>query len=404
MLISKKIVLVVILSTFFLNAQQIKKENPFSFKWDNGFKLESANKNFKFNFGGRVMLDHAFFSQDNNLNNAFRPLETRNGTEIRRSRLFFAGTIYKNVEFKLDLGFEGGVIAFKDMYIGLKNVPVIGNIRVGHVKEPFRLEMLMSSNYNVFMERSLISDFAPTRNNGILLFNEFSDKKIGVQAGLFRNADGKTANDKKANDGYVFTGRITGLPINNKDKKQLLHFGLAYSYRNPDSNKYKVSSKPEANLSSQKYISTGAIDNVDNINLLNLEVAFVAGSLSFQGEYLTAKVNAIENYNFSSYYGQVSYFITGESKKYKSSYAGFDRIKPQHNFGNGGAGAWEVALRYSNSDLNSETILGGEQSDVILGVNWYLNPSTRIMFNNVIADIKDKGKANIFQVRFQVDF
>lgn len=29
------------------NAQETKKESPFSFKWDNGFKLESADKNFK---------------------------------------------------------------------------------------------------------------------------------------------------------------------------------------------------------------------------------------------------------------------------------------------------------------------------------------------------------------------
>ena len=400
----KNALFILALFTFTFTFAQEKKENPFSFKWDNGFKLESADKNFKFKFGGRIMADYAFFSQNDNLETAFGALKTKNGTEIRRARFFLSGTLYKNVVFKWDLGFEGGVIAFKDMYLGLKNIPVIGNIRVGNVKEPLRLEMLTSSKYITFMERSLISDFAPTRNNGILIFNEFSNKKIGVQAGLFRNADDKTANDKKANDGYVFTGRITGLPINNKDNKQILHIGVGYSHRKPDTKEYKVSSRPEAHLSSQKYITTGAIDNVDNINLLNLEAAFVTGSLSFQAEYLAAKVNAIENYSFSSYYGQVSYFLTGESKKYKSSYGGFNRVKPQHNFGNGGTGAWEVAFRYSNSDLNSETILGGEQSDITLGVNWYLNPSTRIMFNNVIADVKDKGKANIFQVRFQVDF
>jgi len=404
MMTLKNALFILALFTFTFTFAQEKKENPFSFKWDNGFKLESADKNFKFKFGGRIMADYAFFSQNDNLETAFGALKTKNGTEIRRARFFLSGTLYKNVVFKWDLGFEGGVIAFKDMYLGLKNIPVIGNIRVGNVKEPLRLEMLTSSKYITFMERSLISDFAPTRNNGILIFNEFSNKKIGVQAGLFRNADDKTANDKKANDGYVFTGRITGLPINNKDNKQILHIGVGYSHRKPDTKEYKVSSRPEAHLSSQKYITTGAIDNVDNINLLNLEAAFVTGSLSFQAEYLAAKVNAIENYSFSSYYGQVSYFLTGESKKYKSSYGGFNRVKPQHNFGNGGTGAWEVAFRYSNSDLNSETILGGEQSDITLGVNWYLNPSTRIMFNNVIADVKDKGKANIFQVRFQVDF
>ena len=399
-----------LLTIFSVNAQEEEKENPFSFKWDNGFKVESADKNFKLSFGGRIMLDHAFFSQDNDLDLAFGELVTKNGLEIRRARLFLAGAIYNNVEFKLDLGFEGGDVAMKDVYLGIKNVPVVGNIRVGNVKEPIRLEMLTSSKYITFMERSILSDFSPTRNNGILVFNDFLENRLSAQAGLFRNA-GDNGNDIMANDGYTFTGRITGLPIDDQDAKQLLHVGLGYSYRKPDTGEYRVRSKPEAHLSGVRYINTGTLEDVDNVNLTNLEAAYVSGPFSIQTEYLMAKVNTgnattVGNYNFSSYYGEVSYFLTGESRKYKSSYAGFDRVKPTNNFGgeNKGSGAWEIALRYSTSDLNSENISGGEQSDITLGVNWYLNPATRIMFNNVWADVKDAGKMNVFQVRFQIDF
>jgi len=392
---------------YFANAQEEKKENPFSFKWDNGFKIESADKNFKLKFGGRIMLDHAFFSQDNDLDFAFDELTTKNGLEIRRARLFLAGAVYNNVEFKLDFGFEGGEVAMKDVYLGIKNVPVVGNIRVGNVKEPIRLEMLTSSKYLMFMERSILSDFSPTRNNGILLFNDFLDKRLSAQAGLFRNA-GDNGNDSMANDGYVFTGRITGLPIHNKETTQLLHVGLGYSFRKPDTHEYTVRSRPEAHLSGVRYINTGTLENVDNVQLTNLEAAFVSGPFSIQTEYLIANVNTgattVDSYDFSSYYAQASYFLTGESKKYKSSYSGFNRVKPNNNFGNGGTGAWEVALRYSNSDLNSEDIFGGEQSDITLGLNWYVNPVTRITFNNIWADVKDTGKANIFQVRFQIDF
>jgi phosphate-selective porin OprO/OprP len=48
--------------------------------------------------------------------------------------------------------------------------------------------------------------------------------------------------------------------------------------------------------------------------------------------------------------------------------------------------------------------LGGEQQDITLGVNWYLNPVTRVMLNNVFANIKDVGNVNVFEVRFQIDF
>ena len=407
----KRIALIFILLSAIFN-HAVAQETPFSFKWDNGFKLESSDKKFKLKFGGRVMVDHAFFSQDSGLDQLFGDLETTSATEVRRARLFFAGTVYSNVDFKLDLGFEGGIVALKDVYFGIKNIPVIGNLRVGNVKEPFRLEMLTSSKYITFSERSFNDNFSPIRNSGVLLFNDFLNKRISAQAGFFRNANGKTANALAANDGYTFTGRVTGLAINDKDKKQLLHVGLGYSLRKPSSKEYKVASRPEAHLSSQKYINTGTIEDVQNIKLVNFETAFVQGPFSLQAEYLvsnvnTGTVNPIDGYNFSSYYGQVSYFLTGEHKKYKSSYSGFGRVKPKSNFGeteNKGLGAWEVALRYSNSDLNSKDVLGGGQSDVTLGLNWYLNPVTRIMLNKVWANVKDAGKINVFQVRFQVDF
>lgn len=404
MKLNKIIFVIFLLNLSILTAQ----ENPFSFRWDKGFKIQNQDKSLKFKFGGRVMLDHAFMNQDSELETKFGELETKNGLEIRRARLYFSGLVYNNVTFKLDMGFEGGKVAFKDVYLGLKNIPIIGNVRVGNVKEPFRFEMLTSSKYITFMERSLISDYSPTRNNGIIFFNEFVDKKIGMQAGLFRNADGKTGNDKQANDGYVFTGRVTGLPINNIEKLQLLHVGFGFSHRITDTKEYSIASRPEAHLSSVKYINTGIIENVDNVNLTNFELVYTQGSFIAQTEYLTAKVNTIvTDYNFASYYAQISYFLTGEHKKYKSSYSGFDRLKPINNFGskeNKGLGAWEVALRYSNSDYNDKDILGGEQTNITLGVNWYLNPITRVMFNNVFTDVKNGGKANIFQVRFQLDF
>ncbi len=50
-----------------------------------------------------------------------------------------------------------------------------------------------------------------------------------------------------------------------------------------------------------------------------------------------------------------------------------------------------------------------EVSDVTLGLNWYLNPYTRIMFNYVYSSV-DQPSASIdddmhaFMIRFQVDW
>lgn len=66
------------------------------------------------------MIDHAFFSQDDNLDLVFGKLIIKNGTEIRRSRLFTSCTVYGNVDFKLYPSFEGGKVGLKDVYLGIK--------------------------------------------------------------------------------------------------------------------------------------------------------------------------------------------------------------------------------------------------------------------------------------------
>ena len=106
----------------------------------------------------------------------------------------------------------------------------------------------------------------------------------------------------------------------------------------------------------------------------------------------------------------MSYFLTGEHRPYSGSYETFGRVKPKRNFMDGGkgAGAWEAALRYGYTDLSDKDVYGGDQGDISVGLNWYLNPVSRIMFNYVWTDIDKPGVGggilNIFEVRFQVDF
>jgi phosphate-selective porin OprO/OprP len=77
--------------------------------------------------------------------------------------------------------------------------------------------------------------------------------------------------------------------------------------------------------------------------------------------------------------------------------------------GQPGWGAFELGFRYSRLDLTDSDIKGGEQDDVTVGLNWYLNPAVRIMLNYVYADLDDRdnvpdGNTSILQSRFQVAF
>ena len=86
---------------------------------------------------------------------------------------------------------------------------------------------------------------------------------------------------------------------------------------------------------------------------------------------------------------------------------------PKHNFHplRREWGAWELGLRYSYIDLNDEDIRGGEERNLTLGLNWYLNTKVRLMFNYIRAEVDDRadpavddGTVDILQARFQIAF
>ena len=84
----------------------------------------------------------------------------------------------------------------------------------------------------------------------------------------------------------------------------------------------------------------------------------------------------------------------------------FARTAPKHPFSikNGTWGAWELAARYSYLTLADKGIAGGIVSDVTGGVNWYLYPNLRLMFNYVYSNRHGLGDASIAESRVQIDF
>jgi phosphate-selective porin OprO and OprP len=348
---------------------------------------QTTDKEIK--FGGRIMYDMATWGSDD-FENA--------GSEFRRVRLFSSGTIYENVKYKLQLDFANGDIAFKDVFIEINKLPIQGDIRIGYFKEPFRLESLTSSKYITFMERGLPIAMSVERNSGVMYHNTFGER-LSLQTGVFLNAD-DFGNDKTVNSAMNATSRLTYLAINSEEK--LLHLGIAGSIRNSSSSGgYNVSTRAENHLGTKLL----AYENYDNdAILLAYETSYVNKSFSIQGEYVQSEIG--NNDFLSSYYGQVSYFITGESRTYKNSLSGFGRVKPINNYGENSWGAFEIAARVSQMDFSS--VENGTLDDITLGLNWYLNPNTRVMMNYVMGEMTNyQGeitKENAIMMRVQIDF
>ncbi|RME90291.1 MAG: porin [Verrucomicrobia bacterium] len=381
------------------------------FSWKDGLRFQSADgKTFKGKLGGRIMTDVAAFTESGGV----APVDAE--AEFRRVRLYTSGKFNPDfpVAYKLQVDFAGSDVAFKDVYLDLPETPVVGGVKLGHFKEPMGLNELTSSKYITFMERATpVEAFAPSRNLGVAVGDAVGQERMTWSLGAFTDVRMEAGDhDATLSGDYRITGRLTALPWYDEASggARLLHVGLSGSFVDPENDTVRYRSRPEAHLA-PRLVDTGGIA-ADHSYLLGAEAALVLGPLSLQGEYLQSWVEtpAGRDPSFFGAYGQVSYFLTGEHRVYDRGKAEFGRVKPKANFSphGGGWGAWEAAVRYSYLDLNDAGVNGGRLSDVSAGLNWYLNPNMRIMFNYVFADAGDRGTADgelhAFMARFQVDF
>lgn len=380
--------------------------------WSDGLSLQSQDKNFKLKIGGRIMNDWAWFSQSDS--NAAYYGNIQDGTEFRRVRLGMSGTVNKYIVFRLELDFAGATkagkeVAYKDVYVGMTGIPLVGTVLVGHQKEPLGLEVMESSNALTFMERGVTSAAEPERNTGIRMQNAYAKQRVTLTAGMFRETD--DGGRQSADGAYAGTARLTALPWEDADNGGLLHVGAAYSYRNPgDATEYGA--RPSAHLAPD-FVETGEI-RADAVSVYGLEGAFTYGSFRAQGQYTSAMLDADADNDpsFQAYYVYGSALLTGEKYGYKKSEAVFEHVAPENAFGpEGGMGAIEIGARYGFLDLNDQEIYGGEMTDVTVGLNWYLLSNARVMLNYVYSSVEnagfsgsDQGSMNAFQMRFHVFF
>ncbi|HYG24360.1 MAG TPA: porin [Verrucomicrobiae bacterium] len=398
-------------------AEEIKAElgekpaNTLNFAWKDGISIQSADKEtFNGKLGGRIHFDAGFASQDDDLESLAG--QTPAGVEFRRARIALEGELKLSLPtfYKIELDFGGAEVSFKDVFIGFADLPFVGSFQAGHFKEPISLDMLTSSRFIPFMERAApVEAFAPERNTGAMFQNALLKDRMTWALGAFTES-GESGNSEL--DGtFRVSGRVTALPYWDEASKgrKFVHVGLSGSVIEPSNGEARFRSRPESHLA-PRFVDTGAFD-ADQTYLAAAELAAVVGPFSLQAEYLRNWVSlpGSGEVSFDGYYVLGSFFITGEHRPYKRSSAAFDRIRPRHNFSltEGGAGAWELLARYSHLNLNDGAISGGEMDDITLGLNWYLNPNTRVMWNYVFSDVERSGveaSAHIFQTRLAVDF
>ena len=406
-------------------------------EWKDGFTIKTPDNAFTAKIGGWIAYDVGFIDQDDSLRNAIG--DEQDGTGFRSARIRLNGTWYTNIAYQAEYDFAGengqDTPAFYDTYVQFNNIPYIGenagSIRVGHFREPFSLEELTSQPARLFLERSLASVFYPSRNARVqwsdALLGPEKQERLTYAVGVFKTTDNwPSSNDGDEDQGYNITARVTGVPWLRYNGQQLIHLGAGYSHKNPDGATLGWNVRPETRLTAFRYVNADASGAVpppapfrltsaraDDVDLYNLEAALLYGPLLLQGEYTWADVDTTfdGNRNFDGYYIQAAYVLTGENRIYNFQNARFERPKPKKNaiwWGEEGRGwgAWELAARYSSVDLNDGGVRGGEQDSITAGINWFMNPSTKISLNYIWNDVENDlydGNFDLLQLRVHID-
>jgi phosphate-selective porin OprO/OprP len=386
---------------------------------------------------GRVQWDTDTFNQ--NATSLTTAGDALSGSEFRRLYLAASGAMFDIFDYKAEVDLVPSHVSWKDVYLQMHDLPLMQNVRVGHFYTPFGLESETSDLNTVFVERSFLDALGGigSRHAGIMTFGNALDERSWWGIGAFATQSNETPPTYPVSGfdddaGTAIYGRLTFLPWYDEatNGRGLWHIGISGesgaipSIRTAGTTRYSLSARPEAHLAPY-VVFTGDIPDANYVNAFNAETAFVYGPLSIQAEYewINVQRTAHANPTFNGGYIFVSYFLTGENRTYNRKTATFGRIVPFGNFFRvrtedgyieTGKGAWEIGYRCSYLNLNDAGIFGGHVVDQTVGLNWYLNPYTKLMFDVIHSDASDMVKSgtlytdistlNAFVTRFQLDF
>jgi phosphate-selective porin OprO/OprP len=360
--------------------------------------FKSADGNFAIAVTGRAHLDVGGYDQDAASEANVGGL--RGNMNFRRAIIGVTGTLMKDFGYDLHFNFgdsgneQAGVVYEAALhYKGIKGV----KLSIGAIQPKLTLDDSTSSNDITFMERATAANLM-----------------TGIGAGDGRMAVGGTGNtDNFFAAAYYTMGSIGD--TNDYDRSNVLgrlafatnpgeggpnfHFGASGTYAaNLAGDSIRFRDRPELRVDPTRMIDTGGIA-ADGAMAYGPELAFNYGPFRAQGEYYRYDVEALgggTDAEFDAWYLQASWIITGEKYKYSMSKAAYSGVSPANPFlSGGGAGAWEIALRYSQANLNDTGagILGGEQDIITAGLNWYPNKNVRFMLNYLDVDVEDSGLA-----------
>lgn len=444
-----------------------KKTTPIVKASEKGFGLESADGKNSIKLGGLLQYDYRGFQQGaNDVRNrsdaragSLDPVtgfHDANDTWLaRRLRPNIQGTLFGKYDYRFQEEFAGGSASVVDAYVDGRFNPAF-KVRVGKYKPFVGLERLQSGGDIKFLERSYVSNnILPNRDQGISIYGDVLGDKLnyafGYNNGVVDGGNASTASE--FDNKKEVTARLFATPF--KDDANALSglgFGVAATYTDATAEKNlnftdtstadgtrnglpsyvtngqqtffryspaAIADGKRLRVAPQAYYYNGPFGLITEYARVSQDVSLAGGGSTAAGGAGANALNDATNRVISGSHKQLNndawqiaatYLLTGEDSSFKG-------VKPKNDFDldKGGWGAWELALRYSEMSIDSDTFknskgqLAGQTSatnaastayngflnesfaDPTLsakkakswtaGVNWYLNSNAKIVLN-----------------------
>lgn len=377
-------------------------EDGIRIEWDDWAKIR---------FGGLFQADWGWIERD-----SFVRPGGWDG-EVRRTRIDIEGEIAKYFVYRFEVDVSGRPARindpdryYQDIWIGVQGIPWLGRLRVGNMKEPYSLQHLTDAGHRTFMEESMLTAFTPGRNFGIQLDHHLFDERMTWAFGGFQEVDDDSSFFGRKGD-WDLGLRLTGLPWYRDEGRQLIHAGVSYIHAFGNGGRDRIyEAKPEANLADRLPWTELTHRGED---IVGADLAFVFGPVHFQLETSVIwqkRSGGAKTTHTKSAYAQIGWFLTGESRPYDTERGVFTRVVPKNPvtfpFRDGGWGAWELAMRGSYLDSNSNTSADQPRAkpygELGVALNWYLRKSVR--FNTNYLHHFSQGGSNLVMMRLQLMF
>jgi phosphate-selective porin OprO/OprP len=376
--------------------------------YDGGFFLQSPDGAFRFTLGGLLQVRGTAFEGG---------LEGRTSQfELERMRFELGGDFYGRYHFNVEPKFTESEVELEEAWIGSDLGRGGARLLLGRMKEPFSLEEMLPRKHFDFPTFSILNQFVPAEDHGVTLLGGSLDAPLEYGAALYNGTGGDDLNNDKD-----IAARLVSRPWARREGSpfQRLQFGGAVTYGRQDADLTGAELVTEAKAPFLAFEPGSRADG--ERTRLGLEAAWLAGPAAISAELirvdedLSGGSGDVQN-DTTGWYVSASWVVTGEEKSFRG-------VKPAHPLtaSAAGPGAFQLALRYSDLDLDEGLIDGGLVAassfpDGVrtwdVGLNWYTTAHTKVMLHflhtqyeqDVTIQGDSRGSENALLLQLQVHF